>query len=179
MSKADKFISKTIEFETGGDKSGAYHYDPSDPGGETKWGISKNANPEYKIKYLTYKRAVSIYEASYYNIYYDFISSNRIAFKLFDMGVLNGPKTIVKIYQKGLNKYRRELPKIKVDGKFGPNTAMMSSTMLLDPLKERELYSYLIENIGKRFKRIVFFRPSSKKYLGGWMKRLNYLFPED
>lgn len=45
---------------------GGYVNHPSDPGGETKYGISKRAYPELDIKSLTPERAKEIYKHDYY-----------------------------------------------------------------------------------------------------------------
>lgn len=46
---------------------GGYVNDPSDPGGETKWGISKRAYPDLDIKGLTPEQAAGIYAADYWD----------------------------------------------------------------------------------------------------------------
>lgn len=43
-----------------------YTNDPDDPGGETRFGISKRAHPNEDIKNLTYERAAQIYRAGYW-----------------------------------------------------------------------------------------------------------------
>lgn len=43
-----------------------YVDDPSDPGGETKYGISKKAHPNEDIKALTKERALEIYVQDYW-----------------------------------------------------------------------------------------------------------------
>ena len=40
--------------------------DPDDPGGETKWGISKKSYPDLDIKNLSEQEAVSIYLKDYW-----------------------------------------------------------------------------------------------------------------
>lgn len=45
---------------------GGYVNDPDDPGGETKWGISKRANPSVDIKNLTMEQAAEIYRVKYW-----------------------------------------------------------------------------------------------------------------
>jgi lysozyme family protein len=171
MSNFDNYISKTIEFETGADKSGAYHSDPDDKGGATKWGISKRAHPEIDIEKLTYKRAISIYKKQYYNVLYDTINSERVAFKVFDMGVLMGPKTSVKVLQRTL-KHVLKL-RLKVDGKYGPMThAALESA---NRTQERMVYANLVERLGKRLGWISV-RPGNGKFLKGWLKRSSFIF---
>jgi lysozyme family protein len=47
--------------------TGGYTNDPVDAGGETKWGISKRANPTVDIKNLTLPQAMEIYKTKYWN----------------------------------------------------------------------------------------------------------------
>lgn len=44
-----------------------YTNDPDDPGGETKYGISKRAYPNEDIKNLTPERALELYEKDYWD----------------------------------------------------------------------------------------------------------------
>lgn len=48
-------------------QEGGYVNDPDDPGGETKWGISKRAYPNEDIKNLTPERACTIYATDYWD----------------------------------------------------------------------------------------------------------------
>lgn len=45
---------------------GGYINDPKDPGGETKFGVSKKAHPNEDIKNLTKERAKEIYRSKYW-----------------------------------------------------------------------------------------------------------------
>lgn len=162
------FASQTIAFETGGDKSGGYTNDPSDSGGETKWGISKRAHPELNIKALTFGEALKIYERQYYDIDYDAIQSDRIAFKLWDMGVVMGKSTSVKLIQKAVKDCGKL---IRVDGNCGPITVAA-----INSIDENLLYTKFIDRLEKRFKWIALTKPKNKKYLRGWLNRLHYIW---
>ena len=162
------FASQTIAFETGGDKSGGYTNDPSDAGGETKWGISKRAHPELNIKALTFTEALHIYENTYWKPSYDKILSDRIAFKLFDMGVLCGTRTSAIVIQQAVKKAGSL---IRVDGNIGNITIAA-----INNINEDLLYNHIIAIFEARFKRIVLFRPLNRKYLKGWLRRLNYVW---
>lgn len=69
---------------------GGYNNDPDDPGGETKWGISKASYPEEDIKNLDPVRAATIY----YEDYWLPSEAYRLPFPLcsvvFDTAVLCG-----------------------------------------------------------------------------------------
>jgi hypothetical protein len=70
---------------------GDYSIDPDDPGGETKWGISKRAYPSLDIKNLTPEQACTIYA----NDYWDKCGCDDIPYPLnivvFDSAVQHGP----------------------------------------------------------------------------------------
>lgn len=57
----DKALDFTLRWE------GGYVNDSSDPGGETKFGISKRAYPNEDIKNLTRERAAEIYKRDYWD----------------------------------------------------------------------------------------------------------------
>jgi len=162
-----QMVSQVIAHETGGDKSGAYTHDPSDPGGETKWGISKRSYPHLNIKALTFNDAVALYYKDFYTGM-DTILDNRLAFKLFDMSVLNGRVKAIKLFQRAI---RALGGKIKVDGYLGPVT--IEAANHCDP---RALYVKFQELINNRFNWIAILRPSSKRYLKGWKSRLYFNF---
>jgi lysozyme family protein len=52
----DKAISFALDWE------GEYSWDKDDPGGETKWGVSKRAYPELIIKELTKDECMAIHK---------------------------------------------------------------------------------------------------------------------
>lgn len=160
------FTSLTIAFETGGDKSGAYTKVPGDKGGETKWGISKQAHPDLNIKALTFPQALTVYNNDYWNYKYNFINSDYLAFKLFDMGVLSGFKTSVTLLQKAVKECGLT---IAIDGHFGPITLAA-----VNSLDSELLYNRFIAKFDTRFRRLVIKTKTNSKFLNGWLKRLYY-----
>lgn len=160
------FVSQSIFFETGGDKSGAYTNDPDDKGGETKWGISKAAHPHLNIKSLTYNQAVEIYRTQYWNDYYDYILNDSLAFKLFDIGILSGRKTAVRLLQAAIRSCGLL---VREDGVFGP----MSLTAV-NNIKPEILYEKYIELNTTRLKQLVVRVQTNKKYLIGWLNRVHW-----
>lgn len=80
----DKAVSIIMDIE------GGYVMDPNDPGGETKYGISKRSYPNEDIKNLTPERAKEIYLVDYWNM----ALCNRLPEKLklivFDCAVNQG-----------------------------------------------------------------------------------------
>lgn len=58
-------FERAFKFVVG--EEGGYVNDPRDPGGETKYGISKRAYPDEDIKNLTLERALSLYKRDYWD----------------------------------------------------------------------------------------------------------------
>ena len=114
MSKFDISFKHLMKHE------GGYVNDPKDPGGETKYGISKRSYPKVDIKNLTIDDAKDIY----YNDYWLGNKVNTIVESLqsiyFDMSVNMGRRRAVKILQAAAN--NKNSNKIDVDGGLGPMT---------------------------------------------------------
>lgn len=62
-----KSLKLLAELEWSNRKDGGYTNDPTDPGGETKFGISKRAHPNVDIKNLTFDEACKIYIKEYWD----------------------------------------------------------------------------------------------------------------
>lgn len=93
---------------------GGYVNDPRDSGGETKYGISKNAHPEVDIPSLTLWQAEEIYRKDYW-----FPSGcdklpDYLSVAVFDFAVNSNPKRAVQTLQKVL--------RVKADGIVGNQT---------------------------------------------------------
>jgi lysozyme family protein len=85
-----------------------------DPGGETKWGISKKSYPWLDIKSLTKDEAVDIYKNDFLEPILKENLSDGVAYQLLDFGIHSGINRAVKELQKVLN--------VKADGLIGPDT---------------------------------------------------------
>ena len=88
--------------------------DPRDPGGETKYGISKRAYPKEDIKDMTLERAYEIYRRDYWEPILADQLPPRLRFPLFDTAVNCGVKQAVKLLQKTVGTTQ--------DGVLGPKT---------------------------------------------------------
>ena len=93
---------------------GGYVNDPRDPGGETKYGISKRAYPKENIKELTIDRAKEIYKRDYWDACKCSAFDAPVAICLFDAAVNHGVKQASKFLQRVAN--------VKDDGIIGPQT---------------------------------------------------------
>ena len=96
------------------DHEGGYVDSPNDPGGETKYGISKRAYPHLPIADLTVADARMIYKKDYW----DKIEGDRIPdymrLLVFDCAVNQGTSRAIKFMQRSCG--------AGADGVIGPNT---------------------------------------------------------
>ena len=105
---------------------GGYSNNPKDPGGETKWGISKRSYPTLSIISLTREDAKGIYKRDFW----DRLNANNlppaIVFQLFDFAVNSGISTAVRYYQRTLG--------VADDGYWGPLSQAAAEQM--DPMHQ-------------------------------------------
>jgi lysozyme family protein len=98
-------FSITINHETLG-RTRDYVNDPQDPGGETKFGISKRAYPNLDIRNLTIGHASEIYLSDYWrqpNLHTLSAIAPDLAIKCFVLGVVTGTRTAIRLLQHGIN----------------------------------------------------------------------------
>ena len=98
---------------------GGYADNPSDPGGETKFGISKREYPQLDIAALTRADAVAIYYRDWWQRYRYSELPGPIAAKVFDLAVNIGPAHAVRCLQRALRACGRRLTE---DGALGRAT---------------------------------------------------------
>lgn len=103
------------------DNEGGYSNNPSDPGGETKYGISKRAYPGEDIADMTLDRAKEIYFRDYWGPAGCDVVPDSIKFDVFDMAVNSGVKTAIKTLQAAVGEV--------VDGILGPHTLQALQSM--------------------------------------------------
>jgi len=118
---ADKYLE--IALDEMFPNEGGYVNDPDDPGGETKFGISKRSYPNEDIAGLTVDRAAEIYERDYWRPFLGVVNP-RIKIELFDTAVNAGVGSAVRIAQRACNVLRNGSRSVglAVDGNLGPNT---------------------------------------------------------
>jgi len=133
---------------------GGYVNDPNDPGGETKYGISKRAYPDLDIKNLELSAAESIYKKDYWEKAKCDQLPWPVNLFVFDVAVNSGPDTAIKLLQKTL-----DTPQ---DGLFGPTTRGAVSRM------DKEAPIRFLANRAVQYTGIRNF----DKYGRGWFKRL-------
>jgi lysozyme family protein len=91
-----KIISLILELE------GGYVFDQNDPGGETKYGISKKSYPELDIKHLTIDEAKTIYFRDFWLKIRADEFNGPLKYLLFDSAINQGRSGAIKILQKTL-----------------------------------------------------------------------------
>jgi lysozyme family protein len=93
---------------------GGYVSDPRDPGGETKFGISKRAYPNVDIKALTLEQAKAIYKSDYWDRSQCDSLPPVVAFQVFDTAVNSGIGQSIRFLQRAVG--------VADDGQVGPLT---------------------------------------------------------
>ncbi len=151
MDMIDRLIARE-----GGDK---ITRDPNDPGGVTKYGISKRAYPDVDVENLTYEQAKDIYINDYYIGPKIHLLPEYLQEPVFDFGVHSGPTTAVSHLQKVTGTFQ--------DGKIGPKTLSAITGLppaLVDRAYRRERVLFLARQVVNK--------PAKLRYLVGWLTRV-------
>lgn len=98
---------------------GGYVDNPADPGGETKFGITRREYPNLDIAALTRPEAVAIYYHDWWQRYRYGELPGPIAAKVFDLAVNIGPDHAVRCLQRALRACGR---RVTEDGALGRAT---------------------------------------------------------
>ena len=143
---------------------GSYVFDKNDPGGETKYGISKMAYKSLNIKELTLEQAKEIYWRDYWKAgKIDEIANIFIATQLLDFSVNLGIRGATIVLQRAL---RAGGIIVQEDGLIGPETLSatknLESPILLAAMKAEAAGYYRV---------IAAKNPSQRKFLSGWLNR--------
>lgn len=130
----EQIIEKVLGHE------GGYVNNPNDPGGETKFGITKRDFPNEDIKTLTRERAKELYK----ELYWDKPQLEKVPIHLkyivFDTGVNMGTGMAIKILQRASG--------ATVDGIMGTETAFKSQHTTVEAYAFYRMYRYM-ELIGR------------------------------
>lgn len=100
---------------------GGYVDNRADPGGETKFGISKRSHPGEDIRNLTLERAKAIYLRDYWGPAGCDAMPDGMRLQVFDMAVNAGVKASIKALQKACDEH--------IDGVLGPLTLQAVQSM--------------------------------------------------
>lgn len=137
---------------------GGYVNHPSDPGGETAFGISKRAHPDVDIKNLTASDAVSIYFRHYWLHYGVATLPPKIAFFMLDSVVNQGEIAIKQL---------QNLVGTTPDGDLGPITLAAVYQQNADTL-----IIQLLSSRARRYVRLGIHKRSLAPFVDGWLNRL-------
>lgn len=152
------------------EEEGVFSDDPDDPGGATKYGISTRSFPELNIPELTQEDAKNIYRKEFWEKPgFSKIPDDSLAVKAFDTGVNMGTRAAGRLLQRSLNDVSPELG-VATDGVVGPET--LAATVQVET---KDLLNAFVKRIKKRYGDVVKAKPSSAKFLRGWIKRAERL----
>lgn len=98
-----------------------YANDPNDPGGETKWGISKRTYPHLDIKALTREQAKEIYRTDFWSRIKADALADGVAYQLFDFAINSGIETAVRYLQRAVG--------VSDDGHWGSRSQSAADAM--------------------------------------------------
>lgn len=164
---------------------GGFAYHPSDPGGETNFGVTArflkgikldvNNDGEINaldIKALAVNDAIQIYYNYWWKKYqYDKIDNLRVGTFVFDLAVNIGSLQAHKLLQEAANSSIILKEPLKVDGYIGPRTLMV-----LNDIDFMGLSYLLMDNIKTNAKQFYIRLAESNKSLGkflkGWLNRI-------
>lgn len=144
---------------------GGYVNDPQDPGGETKYGISKRMFPAEDIPNLTEERAAQLYYECFWEPSRADNLDDKIRRPYFLLCIHSGQRRAARILQEAINDYRSQRGRhpIPVDGEIGVETIAASKG--IEPKR-------LLDFAMLYYARIVIRRPTQLKYWHGWCNRL-------
>ena len=114
-----------MDFDTAFDRlighEGGYTRGKNDPGGETKFGISKRSYPHLNIKNVTREQSRKIYLTDFWQRIQADKLYDGVAWQVFDFAVNSGIDTAVRKLQSALN--------VADDGWWGPITSAAARSM--------------------------------------------------
>ena len=148
---------------------GGYVNDPADPGGETKWGISKRAFPQLSIASLTREDAKQVYWKYYWNpMLLSQLEECSVAEELFEQAVNMGRRQASLNAQEACQLLGEK--QVHADGMIGPITISALNSLadrwpdaLLKTLNGLQFqhYRWLAQN-----------SPELSKFFRGWLRRV-------
>lgn len=120
-----------------------YVNDPKDPGGETKYGISKRSYPDEDIAQLTLDRAKFLYKRDFWDKLNADKLCESVAYQLFDFAINSGIETAIRYYQRALG--------VADDGHWGPVSQAAADSVqehrqIMNLIAERQDYQTRLSN---------------------------------
>jgi lysozyme family protein len=147
---------------------GGYVNNPADPGGETKFGISKAAHPEVDIAILTEEKAKDIYRTKYWEPNkLGELTNQKIANAVLDAIVNHGKGAF--IVQKALIASGYEL---NADNAIGPITRYA-----LNSVNEKIFLKNYVATRKAYYDALIDKDPALQVFKKGWYKRADFFLP--
>lgn len=143
-------------------KAVGYVNDPTDRGGETKFGVAQKANPAVNVRELTWDQAKAVYKKSYWDAAKCGSLPPRYAALHFDIAVNHGVKRANIFLQRALG--------VTDDGIIGPVT--LAKAEQADVFK---LCSQVCDQRKKYYEAIIANDKSQERFRKGWMRRADEL----
>lgn len=143
------------------ENEGGYANNPADPGGETKYGISKRSYPNLDIKNLTKDQAIDIYYRDFWvPIRADKLEDERLSMHYFDVAVNSGKGRAIRILE-------------TVTGK--PLTGIIASDTITAANLLPNAAAKYVEQRKSFYNNLVLITPSMKVFLKGWLNRITHI----
>jgi lysozyme family protein len=147
---------------------GGYVDNPADPGGETKFGITKREYPNLDIAALTPAVAAAIYYRDWWQRYRYGELPGPIAVKLFDLAVNIGPDHAARCMQRALRACGRRLTEDGALGRATITAARAANQLaLLAALRAEAAGYYRALAALERGRRAS----GDQEFLNGWLNR--------
>ncbi len=134
---------------------GGHVWDPMDPGGETKFGLSQRAYPELNISTLTLEDARGVYLNDYWNAVRAEALPAPVRFSVFDAAVNSGNRQATLWLQRAAG--------VIDDGVIGPKT--------ISAAHEKDPYELLCKFCGQRLKHFTDLK-TWQRFGRGWTRRV-------
>ena len=175
--KKEAFLDTVIKHE------GGYVDNPLDPGGETKYGISKKQYPKLDIKNLDIESAKEIYRKDFLPSAEVNYGKNEFAFKMADIGINAGPRIATEIMQRSLNTLARwnsiEGIDLDEDGLMGSGTRKAYNKVVSNPDNKKQLMTLVVSNqnryyAGEEFNTKTISKEQVAEFGKGWKERASY-----
>ncbi len=147
---------------------GGYVANPADPGGETRFGISKRNYPNLDVAALSRAQAIAIYYRDWWQRYHYAELPGPIAVKLFDLAVNIGPDHAARCLQRALRACGRRMAEDGVVGRATLAAARAANQLaLLAALRSEAAGYYRALAALQRGRRA----DGDQQFLNGWLNR--------
>ena len=190
----NKALQHTLKFE------GGYAHDPDDRGGETFRGISRRSWPDWPgwilidrtkeagllgakaidSRFAADEKMKGLVADFYYRRFWrpvEGVNPPRLRAKLFDTAVNVGLVRAVKFLQGAINDFETSEP-LTVDGVPGPKTRTALTMALTLAQAEGQLLMGFVRRQSDHYQALAK-RPGQTKFLRGWLRRAEWLPPEE